>query len=215
MSMSLLFQPITINSLTLPNRFVRSATAERMAAAEGSLLPEAANLYERLAEGGVGLIITGHASVSAEGRAHPWMTGIHEDFLLPGLKEAVAATHRAGGKIAVQINHSGGLKEVGLDQGPPLAPSALPYGQAGHLARELSAGEIEQIIEDFGQAARRAVAANFDAIQIHAAHGYLVNQFLSPLTNRRADRWGRSLENRMRLLLSVYRRVRKIGRAHV
>ncbi|MDH7501013.1 MAG: NADH:flavin oxidoreductase, partial [candidate division NC10 bacterium] len=208
-SMPLLFQPISINSLTLPNRFVRSATAERMAAADGSLLPEAAQLYERLARGGVGLIITGHASVSREGRAHPWMTGIHEDSHLPGLRRATKAVHRAKGKIAVQINHSGGLKEVDLDQSPPLAPSARLYEPTGREARELSEEEIERIIEDFGQAARRALAANFDAIQIHAAHGYLTNQFLSPLTNQRRDSWGGSLKNRMRFLLSAYRRVRK------
>jgi 2,4-dienoyl-CoA reductase-like NADH-dependent reductase (Old Yellow Enzyme family) len=207
--LSLLFYPITFNSLTLRNRFVRSATAERLAGADGGLLPEAAQLYERLAEGGVGLIVTGHASVSPEGRAHPWMTGIHNDSFLPGLKAATEAVHRAGGKIAVQINHSGGMKEVDLAQGPPLAPSALLCEQTGHQARALSEAEIERIIEDFGQAARRAVAANFDAIQIHAAHGYLANQFLSPLTNQRADRWGGSLSNRMRFLLSVCRRVRQ------
>jgi len=213
--MSLLFSPITINSLTLPNRFVRSATAERMAAPDGSLLPEAARLYENLTEGGVGLIITGHASVSREGRAHPWMTGIHDDSHLPGLREATEAAHRAGGRIAVQINHSGGMKEVDLDLSPPLAPSACLYEQTGHQARELSGGEIERIIEEFGQAARRALAAGFDAIQIHAAHGYLVNQFLSPLTNQRRDHWGGSLRNRMRFLLSVYGRVRQeVGRGY-
>ncbi len=207
--MSLLFQPIEINSLTLPNRFIRSATAERMAAADGSLLPEAALLYEKLSRGGVGLIITGHASISPEGRAHRWMTGIHDDSLLPGLKMATEAAHRGGGKIAVQINHSGGMKEVDLDQGPPLAPSACLYEQTGQQARELSVEEIERIIEQFGQAARRAISADFDAIQIHAAHGYLANQFLSPLANQRNDDWGGRLKNRMRFLLSVYQRVRE------
>jgi 2,4-dienoyl-CoA reductase-like NADH-dependent reductase (Old Yellow Enzyme family) len=207
--MSQLFAPITINSLTLTNRFVRSATAERMAGADGGLLPEAARLYGVLAQGGVGLIITGHAYVAAEGIAHCWMTGIHEDSLLPGLKAATEAVHRAGGKIAIQINHSGGMKEVNLDQGPPLAPSALPCEQTGHRTQELSEGQIEQIIEQFGQAARRAKLANFDAIQIHGAHGYLANQFLSPLTNQRRDRWGGTLENRTRFLLCLYRRVRE------
>ena len=207
--MSILFHPIAIDSLTLANRFVRSATAERMARANGSLLPGAAQLYKELARGGVGLIITGHAYISPEGQAHAWMTGIDRDSLLPGLQEATDATHEAGGKIAIQINHSGGLKEVHLDQSPPLAPSALLYEQTGHQARELSEEEIEQIIEQFGQAARRALLANFDAIQIHAAHGYLTNQFLSPLTNRRTDRWGGTSENRMRFLLSVYQRVRE------
>ena len=207
--MSILFHPTTIDSLTLANRFVRSATAERLARANGSLLPEAAQLYKELARGGVGLIITGHAYISPEGKAHAWMAGIDHDSLLPGLQEATDAAHGAGGKIAVQINHAGGLKEVNLDQGPPLAPSSMLYAQTGHQARELTNGEIEQIIEQFGQAARRALQANFDAIQIHAAHGYLTNQFLSPLTNRRADRWGGTLENRMRFLLSVYQRMRQ------
>jgi len=206
--MSILFHPKTISSMTLANRFVRSATAERMARANGSLLPEAAKLYGELARGGVGLIVTGHAYVSPEGKAQLWMTGIDRDSLLPGLKEATDAAHRGGGKIAIQINHAGGLKEVDLAEGPPLAPSAMFYPQTGHQAAELSNEEIEQIVEQFGQAARRARMADFDAIQIHAAHGYLVNQFLSPLTNHRTDRWGGTLENRMRFLLSVYRRMR-------
>ena len=211
--MSQLFAPLTINSLNLANRFVRSATAERMAGADGGLLSEAARLYGALAQGGVGLIVTGHAYVAAEGIAHRWMTGIHEDSRVPGLKAATAAVHRAGGKIAIQINHSGGMKEVDLDQGPPLAPSALPYEQTGHRAQELSEGQIEEIIEQFGQAARRAKLANFDAIQIHGAHGYLANQFLSPLTNQRTDRWGGGLGNRMRFLICLHRRVREeVGR---
>jgi 2,4-dienoyl-CoA reductase-like NADH-dependent reductase (Old Yellow Enzyme family) len=212
--MSILFHPVSIGSLTLANRFVRSATAERMARANGSLLPEAAQLYKELARGGVGLIITGHAYVSPEGKAHAWMTGIDRESLMAGLKEATGAAHEAAGKIAIQINHSGGLKEVDLNQSPPLAPSSLVYEQTGHLARELSEEEIERIIEQFGQAARRALLADFDAIQIHAAHGYLANQFLSPLTNQRTDDWGGTLENRMRFLLSVYERVRKEVGAH-
>jgi 2,4-dienoyl-CoA reductase-like NADH-dependent reductase (Old Yellow Enzyme family) len=207
--MSRLFLPFPLGSLILRNRFLRSATAERMASSEGLLLPTAADLYRRLAEGGVGLIVTGHASVSPEGKAHPKMTGIYADFHLSGLKGATEAVHRAEGRIAIQINHSGGMKEVDLDQGPPLAPSPYLNPLTGHRTRELSEQEIERIIDDFGQAARRAVIAGFDGIQIHAAHGYLANQFLSPLTNRRKDRWGGSLENRSRFLLSVYRRVRQ------
>lgn len=206
--MSELFTPIAIHSLTLSNRFVRSATAERLAGSDGRLLPEAAHLYAKLAEGGVGLIVTGHAYVTREGQAHSWMTGIHNDACIPPFKEATDATHRAGGRIAIQINHSGGQKEVDLDQLPPLAPSAQLYEQTGNSARELTEEEIGGIIEGFGRAARRAVTAGFDAIQIHGAHGYLANQFLSPLTNRRSDRWGGSLENRARFLLSVYRQVR-------
>jgi 2,4-dienoyl-CoA reductase-like NADH-dependent reductase (Old Yellow Enzyme family) len=192
----------------LPNRLVRSATAERLADAEGRPLPRLKQLYRELAEGGVGLIITGHMYVHPSGKAHPEMTGIYTDALLPDLAELAEAVHQAGGQVAVQINH-GGMQSSPGAVAEPVAPSAVDLPFLDRTPRALTNEEIVELVETYGQAARRAQEAGFDGVQIHAAHGYLISQFLSPLTNRRADRWGGDTTGRMRFLRDVCRAVRR------
>lgn len=206
-----LFTPFNIDTLEIPNRLVRSATAERMSDEEGRPLKTLGKMYEQLAQGGVGLIITGHMYVHPSGKAHSEMTGIYSDDLLPELTELAEVVHRHDGKIAVQINH-GGI-QCDEDVVPELiAPSAVKLDSATKPAREMKEGEILQSIEAFGDAARRVKQAGFDAVQIHSAHGYLNSQFLSPHVNKRQDRWGGNLENRMRFLREVARAVRsKVG----
>jgi len=184
-----LFEPGRIGSMTLPNRLIRSATAERMADPDGRPRPELKALYSELARGGVGLIITGHLYVHPSGKAHPEMTGIHTDDLMPGLTALADAIHQAGGRIAAQINH-GGMQCSRQTVAQTMAPSAIDAPFLRRAARAMTAGEISMVIEAFAQAARRAQEAGFDAVQIHGAHGYLVNQFLSPFTNQRDDAWG-------------------------
>lgn len=200
--MSLLFTPGTFGTLTLANRLVRSATAERMADDEGRPLPELASLYRDLARGGVGLIITGHMYAHPVGRCHLGMTGIYDDALIPGLAELVEAAHREGGTIAAQINH-GGMQCARESVAGTIAPSAMDAPFLPQPAREMTPDEIESAIDAYAQAARRAQAAGFDAVQLHGAHGYLINQFLSPFVNRRTDAWGGDLEGRMRFLRLV------------
>ncbi|MFN2108998.1 MAG: NADH:flavin oxidoreductase [Anaerolineae bacterium] len=205
--MSLLFTPGAFAALTLPNRLVRSATAERMADDTGHPRPELAQLYRNLARGSVGLIITGHMYVHPSGKCHPEMTGIYDDALIPDLATLVEAVHQEGGKVAVQINH-GGMQCSRESVSGTLAPSAIDAPFLPQPAREMTPDEIESAIDAYAQAARRAKVAGFDAVQLHGAHGYLINQFLSPFVNHRTDAWGGDLEGRMRFLSAVCAAVR-------
>jgi 2,4-dienoyl-CoA reductase-like NADH-dependent reductase (Old Yellow Enzyme family) len=205
---SLLFTPGTIGSLRLPNRIVRSATAEFMADAEGRPRPRLKELYRELVRGGVGLIITGHMYVHPGGKANPEMTGIYSDELLPGLAELAQTVHDEGGRAVVQINHAGMQSSRQVVQGT-IAPSAVAVDFLKQPAREMTVAEIELVIDAFAQAGRRAKEAGFDGVQIHAAHGYLVNQFLSPFVNKRTDEWGGDLQGRMRFLRELCRAVRE------
>lgn len=187
--MSILFQPKGIGKLEVKNRFVRSATAEKAADERGCPTKALADIYADLARGGVGLIITGHAYVRADGKAHPGMMGIYDDELILSLRTLTEAAHREGGKIAVQLSHAGtrAVPELETDE-VLVAPSAWKDEASGRQARELEDVEVEELARAYGEAALRAKVAGFDAVQIHAAHGYLINQFLSPITNRRSDR---------------------------
>lgn len=206
--MNQLFTPYTFGSLTLPNRLVRSATAERMAVPDGEIPQKMMDFYRRLTQGGVGLIITGHMYVHPTGKAHPEMTGVYSDKLLDGLSQLADVIQAEGGLVAVQINHAG-LKADPETVPEPLAPSAVVDERlTNRMPRGLTVEEIEELIDAFGQAARRVKQAGFDAVQIHSAHGYLGSQFLSPAANRRTDEWGGSLENRMRFLRRVSAAVR-------
>ena len=204
----MLFDRSKIGSLTLRNRLVRSATAEMMADEAGRPLPQMALLYRELARGGVGLLITGHMYVHPSGRAHPRMLGIYSDELIPELKTLTDAVHEEGGAIAAQINHAGRQSRGDLME-DPIGPSDHPPTPPRSGARAMTVDEIEMLIAAYAQAARRAKEAGFDAVQIHAAHGYLVSQFLSPIANQRRDEWGGCLENRTRFLARVIAAVRE------
>lgn len=207
--MEILFKPIRIDSMVLKNRFVRTATAERMASQDGRLTQGMVNLYTRLARGGVGLIITGHAYIHLLGKADRRMTGIHKDGLIPALKKLVNGVHKLKTKIVMQINHCGGMRDKDVGEETPIGPSTIEYKPLGIISRGMDQEEIEEVIDLFAQAARRVKNAGFDGVQIHSVHGYLINQFLSPLTNKREDSWGGSVNNRMRFLLQVYRGIRE------
>jgi len=202
-----LFSPAKLGSLELRNRLVRSATAEMLATEPvGRATPALAALYRDLAQGGVGLIITGHAYVSPSGKAHPEMLGVHCDELIPGLKTLADAAHAEGGALAIQIQHGG--RQSTEDVVPEaIAPSAVPM-HSGSMPREMTQAEIVETIDAFGQAARRAKLAGMDAVQVHAAHGYLISEFLSSHTNRRTDAWGGDFERRLAFLGAVCEAVR-------
>jgi len=208
----MLFTPGAIGLLELPNRLVRSATAERMADEIGVPQPKLKALYQDLVKGGIGLIITGHMYVNPAGKCHSEMTGVYQDELIPGLSNLTQTVHQSGGKIACQINHGGGKCDPGILQ-DALSPSAAGTESIfNRVSRELSEEQILDTINDFTQAAWRVKEAGFDAVQIHSAHGYLINQFLSPLSNQRNDQWGGSLENRSRFLREISQSIRnKVG----
>jgi len=188
----MLFTSINISGLEIPNRIVRSATAERGADAKGLVTPEMAAMYKIAARGGAGLIITGHAYIHPQGRTNAAMTGVHSDDTIPGLRRVVKAVRsNSDSKIFLQINHAGRVTSKEICGVVPAGPSAIPVKMSGETVRELSADEIEELVEMFASAAARAQEAGFDGVQLHCAHGYLISQFLSGYTNKRQDKWGR------------------------
>jgi 2,4-dienoyl-CoA reductase-like NADH-dependent reductase (Old Yellow Enzyme family) len=205
--MSRLFESTEINGLKLANRFVRSATWEGMAGDDGSVTPALVDLLARLAQGQVGLIISSHTYIKPEGQAGPKQLGVHQDSLLPGLSQVTRAVHEQGGRIVLQLAHAGGFANSKLTGQIPLAPSAIE-GFSKTLPKEMTPEDMREVTEAFGLAARRAQEAGFDGVQIHAAHGYLLSQFLSPLYNKRLDDYGGSVENRYRVLEQVLKKVR-------
>ena len=140
----------------------------------------------QLADGGVGLIISGHAYVSREGQAGVKQMGINEDRLLPGLTQMASVVHARNGKIIVQLAHAGCQATTGLS-GLPAIGSSTPEGEKAPVCREMTSLEIADVIAAFAAGAQRAQKAGFDGVQIHAAHGYLLSQFLSPYFNKRRD----------------------------
>src|SRR5208283_4246507 len=194
--------------MTLTNRFVRSATWEGMCETDGRPTLKLASCYRDLAAGDVGLIITGYAFVRPDGKQIPGKMGIYTDDFAAEMRSLTQAVHNESGKICMQLVHSGGQTTAKAAGRRPLAPSAVKVEQFPEEPEAMSKEDIDEIVAAFGDGARRAKKYGFDAVQIHAAHGYLINQFLSPLTNRRTDGYGGPVDDRCRFLLEVYRRVR-------
>jgi len=207
--MARLFEEIEINGMKLPNRLVRSATWEGMCLEDGSPTDRLTRCYIDLARGGVGLIITGYAYVSREGRQLTGQMGIDRDEMAPDYQRLIGAVHEAGGVIAMQLVHAGGQTTASEAGTRPLAPSSLVAEQFHEIPVELTLSDISRIVKSFGSAARRARDWGFDGVQLHGAHGYLINQFLSPHTNRRVDRYGGGIQNRARFLFEVFEDVRR------
>jgi len=212
--MRLLFTPGKIGDLEIKNRLVRSATAERMADESGYPRGQYYDFYRELAAGGVGLIITGHMYVHPSGKCHPEMTGVYDDDQVLGLAKLADVIHAEGGKVVAQINH-GGMQCAKDAVDGTIAPSTINADFLSQPAREMVTGEIEMLIKAYAQAARRVKEAGFDGVQLHGAHGYLINQFLSPYVNKRQDAWGGDFERRTRFLRLVAKAVRdQVGPAY-
>ena len=204
-----IFDSTKLSGIELSNRLVRSATWEGLADADGGVTPELLHIHEELAEGGVGLIISSYMYVQKVGQQSLGQIAVDSDDLIPGLASIAKTVHDHGGKIVGQIVHCGGQAKREQNGGlHPVAPSAIEDPGYPEIPRALTLEEIEGIIADFVAAAGRLQKAGFDGVQLHGAHGYLLAQFLSPLRNRRDDRYGGSLENRSRFCLDAYRAVR-------
>jgi 2,4-dienoyl-CoA reductase-like NADH-dependent reductase (Old Yellow Enzyme family) len=205
--MSPVLQPGNIAGVQTRNRIIRSSTSETLADDQGLITPEYHDFHLRLARNGVGIIFTGHCSVHRRGNYIRGMTAFDRDEVIPRMQKLTDAIHAEGGKIFAQLNHAGSQSRD--DSIQPLAPSVVanPQFHRTPLAAA-SEEEIWEAIAAFGDAARRVKQAGFDGVHVHAGHGYLLSEFLSPATNRREDEWGGSLENRQRLLVETYKSMR-------
>ncbi len=206
---AILFEPIKLGTLEVPNRFVRSATNEYLTNKEDYVTDRLGELYEALARGGVGLIITGYAYVRADGKSSSSQAAIYDDKFIPAYKKIITRLKPYPTRIVLQIAHGGRQSIPQACNGQPIAPSAVPYPVTKLTPRKMTEDEIWDVIQCFARAARRAREAGFHGVQLHAAHGYLLSQFISPFTNRRKDKWGGSVENRDRILLEVLKACRK------
>lgn len=208
--MNPLFEPFQLGTLQLRNRFVRSATQDWLCNPDGTVSAEQLELYRQLALGGVGLIITSHSYISSpHGRAAIKQNGIFAEKFVEGYKRLVDVVHQHGARIVLQLSHAGRqtLPE-NIDGNMPLAPSDFFNDKGEQMARAITDAELEQLKEDFEAAALRAKRAGFDGVQIHAAHGYLLAQFLSPFTNHRNDLYGGSREARTALPAEIVYRIK-------
>lgn len=205
-----IFSPVSLGKLTLRNRFLRSATYEALATRDGAVTPELIRFYQTLGAGQLGAIISSIAYVSPKGKGAVRQLGIEREDRVEGFHQLAAAAQAEGSAFFVQLVHAGAQTSRRVTGCQPLGPTAqLRDPTYLEKPRALTAAAIKQIIADFGRAAGRAVAAGADGVQIHAAHGYLLSQFLSPFFNRRTDAWGGSAAGRFRLLGEVVRAVRE------
>jgi 2,4-dienoyl-CoA reductase-like NADH-dependent reductase (Old Yellow Enzyme family) len=208
-----LFSPLTLRGLTLRNRIVMSPMCMYSAAIDGQATDWHLAHYTARAIGGAGLLITEATAVEPRGRISQNDLGLWRDDQVPPLARVVRLAQAEGAAVGVQLAHAG-RKAWSSDKGhgpePPVAPSALAFAEDWHALHALSLAEIDQIILAWQSAATRAGEAGFDVIEIHAAHGYLNHQFLSPLSNMRGDEYGGSLDKRMRFLLRVVEAVRQV-----
>lgn len=211
--MSDLFQPLHLpNGSVIPNRLAKAAMEENLADAEHAPGPTLIRLYRAWAKGGAGLIITGNVMVDRHALTGPAGVVLEDDTHLPRFRAWAAASRSYGAQAWLQINHPGRQLMASLGQ-PALGPSAIPVDIPGLSKlfvqpQALDERQIEQIIQRYVTTAALAERAGFTGVQIHAAHGYLFSQFLSPLSNCRSDGWGGSLENRARILLRTVEAVR-------
>lgn len=208
MTENLLFTPITLpNGTTIKNRFFKSAMSEGMGTKNFQPKKNIATLYKRWAEGGTGLIITGNIMVDPKGTAEPGNIVFDNNSNMEILKDWAKQGQQHGAKVMVQLNHPGKQAPKTVSK-QTVAPSAVPLGNGLNklfsTPRALTTSEVEELVQKFVTSAKVAKEAGFSGVQIHAAHGYLISQFLSPHDNRRTDKYGGSLENRMRFLKEIY-----------
>jgi len=208
--MSGLFSPLTVKRFTLKNRIVLPPMANNMSDDSGAVTDAHIEHYVRRARAGVGMVIIEHAYIRRDGRVNKQQLGIYDDALIPGLRRLAEAVKACDTVVGIQITHGGGKVTQETAGTQPLAPSDVLVPGAQEPARALTVEEISAIVKAFVAAARRALAAGFDFVEIHGAHGYLLSEFLSPLTNRRTDAYGGDLEGRLRMPLEVVKAVRQV-----
>jgi 2,4-dienoyl-CoA reductase-like NADH-dependent reductase (Old Yellow Enzyme family) len=208
-----LFEETEISGMEIRNRFVRSATFEGMGTFDGRPTQMLGDLYYDLAEGEVGLIITGLTHVDGYGNfpdiaGAPFPLALDRDRYINDWAEIIDGVHRRGAKMAMQLTHLGRQDIPQLRE--PIAPSPVPIANSNIIPREMTLDEIEGMVEKFSCSCRRAKEAGFDAVQLHGCHGYLISNFLSPYANIRSDKYGGNTENRSRFLIEILERAKEL-----
>ncbi|RYL94814.1 NADPH dehydrogenase NamA [Sporolactobacillus sp. THM7-4] len=205
---SKLFQPINIKNLTLKNRIVMSPMCMYSSEnGDGKVIDWHTIHYTSRAIGGAGLVFLEATAILPEGRISEQDLGIWSDDQLPGLSKLVQLNHRYGSKIGIQLSHAGRKAQL---EGTIFGPSPIRFDEHYKVPEEMNKEEINKVVSAFKEGARRAKAAGFDVIELHAAHGYLLHEFLSPLSNQRTDEYGGTEENRYRLLSEVVEAVKEV-----
>lgn len=197
-----LLDPLEVEGLTFRNRIVMPPMQTSLATVKGAVTEKLIDYYAKRSRT-LGLLIVEHCYVSVSGKMSEKQLGIYDDQLVLGLKKLLSRIHANSTPIVVQINHAGSAASRDIIGIEPVAPSVTEN------AHELTRSEIEVLADDFAMAAERAMKAGFDGVEVHGAHGFLLNQFYSPLTNRRRDEYGGSFENRIRFPLEIVEKVKE------
>jgi|SRR5680860_37045 len=207
--MSYLLKPLQAGPLTLSNRLVMPPMATAKADPDGKVSQSILDYYAEKSEGGyLSLIIIEHSFIQLDGKASDLQLSVSDDSVVEGLKKLAEVIHRNGSKSVMQINHAGSNTTPEITGSNPVAPSAVSHPRRGGMPNEFTNEGIANIIKAFQNAARRTQEAGFDGVEIHSAHGYLLNQFFSPLTNKRTDEYGGNVHNRIRLHLQIIEAIR-------
>jgi NADPH2 dehydrogenase len=207
--MAYLLTPLKVRSMNLANRLIMPPMATAKAGTDGNVSQALLDYYEEKSRGGfIALIIIEHSYIAPEGKAGNNQLSVSDDAMMPGLRKLADVIHRNGSMAAMQINHAGSAALNEVTGTTPLAPSATANPRRGDMPREITRKEIGDIVNAFKEASRRVREAGFDAVEIHSAHGYLLNQFLSPLTNKRTDEYGGTISNRIRIHVQVIEAIR-------
>lgn len=203
--MKRIFEPATIGGISSKNRLVRSATQEGLAVENGHIGENLLSVYQALAKGGVGIVITGMVGVDDNSRIFPQMVKAYDDAFALGMRKIVENAHENDCKIVVQIAHNGA--KANPDNGSaPVGPSDITLGKK--TVEAMTQSQIKEVVNSFATTALRCKEAGADGVQIHGAHGYLLSQFLSPFFNHRSDAYGGSIGNRARIIFETYDAIR-------
>ncbi|MBK5253338.1 MAG: NADH:flavin oxidoreductase [Peptostreptococcaceae bacterium] len=207
--MSYLIKPLDKCKLTLKNRLVMPPMATEKSENGGRVSKELLDYYDEKSKGGyISLIIIEHSFITQKGRASEGQLSVADDGDTEGLKKLANTIHKNGSKAVMQISHAGSAASENVTGYEPVGPSPIANPRKGEIPKELSIKEIKDIIENFAKAAGRVKEAGFDGVEIHSAHGYMLNQFFSPLTNKRTDEYGGDVLSRIRIHLEVIKAVR-------
>lgn len=207
--MQSLLSTLKVRGFQLKNRIVMPPMATELATEEGHVTDELIEHYVNRCKY-LGLLIIEHSYVSIEGKISPRQLGIYNDKLIDGLKQLVNEVHKYMKPVVIQINHGGGKASSKITGIKPIAPSPIMVPGGVEEPKEMTLEDIERVLEAFEKAAKRAIEAGFDGVEIHGAHGFLLNQFTSPITNKRLDAYGRTMEGRFRFPLEVVEKIRKV-----
>lgn len=211
--MKTLFDKTKILNMEMKNRFFRGALWEALADNKGHMTRELWAIYEELAKGGAGTIITGYAYVTEHEQPNPGMMGIYEDSFIQEYKKFTDMVHNNGTHIIMQIVYGGFMTNYNVGERTIWGPSTMENEVTGTMAKEISMDEIKYLANRYAEAALRVKKSGFDGVEIHAGHGYMLSQFLSPFYNKRTDEYGGSIENRGRIIFEIFEAMReKVGK---